>query len=162
MVFAKVLTVSDGVAHGTRQDKSGLALVEFLTESSFEVVDHKITPDGFDEVSQVLVDLCDNFSGLIVTTGGTGFSARDVTPEATKRVCERIAPGFSEYMRAVNRLGILSRGISGIRGRCLILNTVGSSKGCVEMLGAVLEYIPHAIALMSDPHNPHPNNNDQE
>jgi molybdenum cofactor synthesis domain-containing protein len=90
---AKVLTVSDGVAHGTREDRSGAALVAQLTEAGFEVVEQALTPDGADAVAEALVRLCDGFAGLVVTTGGTGFAPRDQTPEGTARVIERDAPG---------------------------------------------------------------------
>lgn len=158
MIYAKVLTVSDGVTQGTREDLSGLALVEFLKQADFEVVEHRTTPDGLNSVASALIEMSHLFNGVIITTGGTGFSIRDTTPEATKIVIEREAPGFSEYMRSINRLGILSRGLSGIRGVTLILNTVGSPKGCVEMLSSVLEYIPHAVSLLADAHDPHPKN----
>ena len=92
--------------------------------------------------------------GLI--TGGTGFTARDLTPEATLAVIGREAPGFAEAMRAVNPLGMLSRGVAGVRGTALILNTPGSPKGAVEMLAAVIGYLPHALALLGDPHAKHP------
>ena len=147
---AKVLTVSDGVVHGTRQDASGAALVDQLTAAGFEVVDHRVTADGADEVAAVLVQMTDGFAGLIVSTGGTGFAPRDQTPEGTRRVIEREAPGLAEAMRLVSPLGRLSRGIAGVRGRSLICNTPGSPKGCVEQLGAVLDILPHALRLLFD------------
>jgi molybdopterin adenylyltransferase len=94
--------------------------------------------------------LCDGFSGVVVTTGGTGFAPRDQTPEGTKRVIEREAPGLAEAMRAVNPLGRLSRGIVGIRGGSIICNTPGSPKGCVEQLGAVIDVLPHALRLLHE------------
>ncbi len=147
---AKVLTVSDGVAHGTREDRSGAALVAQLTEAGFEVVEQALTPDGADAVAEALVRLCDGFAGLVVTTGGTGFAPRDQTPEGTARVIERDAPGLAEAMRLVSPLGRLSRGVAGVRGQAVICNTPGSPKGCVEQLGSVLDIVPHALALLRD------------
>jgi molybdenum cofactor synthesis domain-containing protein len=92
--------------------------------------------------------MSDRFAGLIVSTGGTGFAPRDLTPEGTRRVIEREAPGLAEAMRLVNPLGRLSRGIVGIRGDCIICNTPGSPKGCVEQLEAVLDVLPHALRLL--------------
>src|SRR5438045_2849296 len=113
---AKVLTVSDGVAHGTRDDASGRALVEQLTTAGFEVVEHGVTEDGADAVETALRAMTVGFAGLVVTTGGTGFAPRDQTPEGTSRVIEREAPGLAEAMRLVSPFGRLSRGIAGISG----------------------------------------------
>ncbi|MFV0316343.1 MAG: molybdenum cofactor biosynthesis protein B [Microthrixaceae bacterium] len=146
---AKVLTVSDGVAAGTREDTGGPAVVDFLTAAGFEVVEHRVIADGVNEVANALTYMAYGFNGLIVTTGGTGFGPRDVTPEATKRVLDRSAPGLAEAMRAVNPLGRLSRNVAGIRGRALILNTPGSPKGAVEMLDAVADVLPHAVELLA-------------
>lgn len=147
---AKVLTVSDGVVHGTREDRSGVALVEQLTTAGFDVVDHQVTADGADLVAERLIDMSEAFVGLIVTTGGTGFAPRDQTPEGTRAVIEREAPGIAEAMRLVNPLGRLSRGIVGIRGQAIIANAPGSPKGCVEQLDAVLDVLPHALRLLAD------------
>lgn len=149
-IDAKVLTVSDGVVHGTREDRSGAALVEQLSEAGFTVVAHEVVADGTDNVADALTRLADGFSGLIVTTGGTGFGPRDLTPEATRRVIGREAPGLAEAMRLVNPLGRLSRGVAGTLGGALVLNTPGSPKGCVECLGAVIDIVPHAVRLMVD------------
>jgi molybdenum cofactor synthesis domain-containing protein len=154
-LHAKVLTVSDGVVHGTRDDASGRALVEQLSEAGFEVVDHRVTADGAAAVADALAELADGFSGLIVTTGGTGFAPRDQTPEGTRKVIEREAPGIAEAMRLVSPLGRLSRGIAGVRGRTIICNTPGSPKGCVEQLAAVLDILPHALRLLHDEPTPH-------
>ncbi len=152
---AKVLTVSDGVAHGVRDDKSGRALVDHLTAAGFDVVDHRVTADGADLVAGVLTELADGFAGLIVSTGGTGFAPRDQTPEGTRAVIEREAPGLAEAMRLVSPLGRLSRGIVGIRGQAIIANTPGSTKGCVEQLDAVLDVVPHALRLLHDADTSH-------
>jgi molybdopterin adenylyltransferase len=146
---AKVLTVSDGVSTGHRDDVSGRALVELLTAAGFEVCDHQVTADGTDNVASALRSLCEDFEGLVVTTGGTGFAPRDQTPEGTRLVIEREAPGLAEAMRLVNPLGRLSRGIAGIRGSAIICNTPGSPKGCVEQLTAIIDVLPHAIRLLT-------------
>ena len=111
---AKVLTVSDGVVHGTREDRSGAALVERLTAEGYSVVDHRVVADGTESVATALTDMADGFAGVIVSTGGTGFTPRDLTPEGTRAVIEREAPGLAEAMRLVSPLGRLSRGIAGI------------------------------------------------
>lgn len=147
---AKVLTVSDGVAHGTRDDASGRALVAQLSAAGFDVVEHRVTADGADAVADALRAMADGFAGLIVSTGGTGFAPRDQTPEGTAAVIERAAPGLAEAMRLVSPLGRLSRGIAGVVGQTLICNTPGSPKGCVEQLGAILDVIPHALRLLDD------------
>jgi molybdopterin adenylyltransferase len=149
-LLAKVLTVSDGVVHGTRDDASGRALVDQLNGAGFDVVEHRVTADGVDEVAAALTALTDGFAGLVVTTGGTGFAPRDQTPEGTRRVIEREAPGLAEAMRLVSPFGRLSRGIAGIRGLAVICNTPGSPKGCVEQLGAVLDVLPHALRLLAE------------
>jgi molybdopterin adenylyltransferase len=150
VLAAKVLTVSDGVVHGTRDDVSGRALVAQLAASGFDVVDHRVTADGTDEVAKALTEMCAGFAGLVVSTGGTGFAPRDQTPEGTRLVIEREAPGLAEAMRLVSPLGRLSRGIAGIRGQAVICNTPGSPKGCVEQLGAIIDILPHAIRLLAD------------
>jgi len=147
---AKVLTVSDGVVHGTREDRSGVALVERLTTEGYEVVDHRVVADGIETVAAALTEMTDGFAGVVVSTGGTGFTPRDLTPEGTKAVVEREAPGLAEAMRLVNPLGRLSRGVAGIRGLAIVLNTPGSPKGCVEQLEAVLDVLPHAVRLLAE------------
>lgn len=147
--YAKVLTVSDGVVHGARDDESGRALVEQLSNAGFDVVEHRVTADGSDAVEHVLIEMCDGFAGVVVSTGGTGFAPRDQTPEGTRRVIEREAPGLAEAMRLVSPLGRLSRGVAGIRGRAIICNTPGSPKGCVEQLAAILDVLPHALRLLN-------------
>ena len=152
---AKVLTVSDGVIHGTREDLSGRALVEHLADNGFDVVEHLVTADGADLVAQTLTKMCDGFAGVIVSTGGTGFAPRDRTPEGTRTVIEREAPGLAEAMRSCNPLGRLSRGIAGIRGATIIVNTPGSTKGCIEQLDAVIDVLPHALRLLHDTETSH-------
>ncbi len=152
---AKVLTVSDGVAHGVREDKSGEALVAHLAGAGFDVVDHRVTADGTDAVAGALREMTDGFAGLVVSTGGTGFAPRDQTPEGTRAVIEREAPGIAEAMRLCNPLGRLSRGIAGIRGAAIVVNTPGSTKGCVEQLDAVIDVLPHALRLLHDTDTSH-------
>ncbi len=147
-LFAKVLTVSDGVASGTREDLGGPALVAQLQVAGFDVVEHRVVRDGKETVAAALTVMSDVFAGLIVTTGGTGFAPRDQTPEGTEMVLERDAPGLAEAMRLVSPLGRLSRGVAGIRGRSIICNTPGSPKGCVEQLGAIIDVLPHAVKLL--------------
>ncbi len=147
-LLAKVITVSDGVADGSRDDRSGRALVALLEGGGFEVVGHTVTADGIQAVADALRAAAEDFAGLIVTTGGTGFGPRDLTPEGTRSVLEREAPGLAEAMRLVNPLGRLSRGAAGTLGQALILNTPGSTAGCTEAVSAVLDVVPHALELM--------------
>jgi molybdenum cofactor synthesis domain-containing protein len=146
---AKVLTVSDGVAAGDRDDRSGRALVDRLGAAGFDVVEHRVCADGVDSVAAALTELANGFAGVVVTTGGTGFGPRDLTPEGTASVVERPAPGLAEAMRLVNPLGRLSRAMAGTVGTCLILNVPGSSSGAVECLDAVIDVIPHALGLLA-------------
>jgi molybdopterin adenylyltransferase len=147
---AKVLTVSDGVVHGTREDSSGAALVAQLEGAGYTVTDRRVVADGVATVAAALTEMAAGFAGVIVTTGGTGFAPRDLTPEGTRAVMEREAPGLAEAMRLVSPLGRLSRGIAGVRGQAIVLNTPGSPEGCVEQLGAVLDILPHALRLLAD------------
>jgi molybdopterin adenylyltransferase len=152
---AKVLTVSDGVVHGTRDDLSGRALVDHLSAHGFDVVDHRVTADGAYLVATALTEMCEGFGGLVVSTGGTGFAPRDQTPEGTRAVIEREAPGLAEAMRLCNPLGRLSRGLAGIRDQAIIVNTPGSTKGCIEQLDAVIDVLPHALRLLADTDTSH-------
>jgi molybdopterin adenylyltransferase len=145
---AKVLVVSDSVHDGTRQDRSGPALVELLQRHDVRVLEVRCVPDGVRSVADALHQLADSFHGLIVTTGGTGFSPTDLTPEATRSVIDREAPGLAEAMRATNPLGRLSRGVAGTIGPSLVLNVPGSVSGAVESMEAILEVVPHALTLL--------------
>ena len=147
---AKVLTVSDGVHHGVREDTGGAGVAHRLEEAGFEIVERRVTEDGRDAVAAVLREMSTGFSGLIATTGGTGFAPRDQTPEGTADVIERVAPGFAEAMRAVSPFGRLSRGVCGILGTAIICNLPGSPKGAVEQLDAVIDVLPHALALLAN------------
>jgi molybdopterin adenylyltransferase len=156
---AKVLTVSDGVIEGVREDKSGDALVQHLADSGFDVVDRRVVADGVDSVATALLELTDGFVGLVVTTGGTGFGPRDLTPEGTRAVIEREAPGLAEAVRRASDgdgrgFGMLSRAVAGTRGQALVCNVPGSSNGAIEALDVVLPVVPHALDLLAGGH-PH-------
>ena len=151
---ARVLTVSDGVAEGTREDRSGHALVERLRAAGFDVDQHDVTGDGVEAVASALRELATGFAGLIVTTGGTGFGPRDLTPEGTRAVVEREAPGLAEAMRAASNepdrpFGMLSRGVCGSTGAALICNLPGSSAGAVDCLDVILPAVPHVLDLLA-------------
>lgn len=156
---AKILTVSDGVVEGVREDKSGDALAARLEEAGAIVVERSVTADGADEVAHALRNLSRSFSGLLITTGGTGFGPRDCTPEGTRKVLETEAPGLVEAIRRASDeggrgFGMLSRAVAGTIGECLIVNTPGSSSGAVEALEVILPVLPHALDLLSGGH-PH-------
>lgn len=145
---AKVLTVSDGVVAGTRDDRSGDAVEAHLRDAGFTVGERRVVADGVESVARALRDLTDGFAGLVVTTGGTGFGPRDLTPEGTVAVLDREAPGLAEAMRLVSPLGRLSRQRAGTIGAALVLNLPGSTTGCIECLDAVLDVVPHALELL--------------
>ena len=146
---AKVLTVSTSVSRGTRRDRSGDELAGSLSGYGYRVVERRVVPDGVGAVAAALTELSSSFVGLLVTTGGTGFSPTDLTPEATRSVIEREAPGLAEAMRAVSPLGRLSRGVAGAVGQCLVLNVPGSPKGAMESLEAIADVLPHALELLA-------------
>jgi molybdenum cofactor synthesis domain-containing protein len=123
------------------------------------VVDRRVSADGVDAVAAALTEMTDGFAGLVVTTGGTGFGPRDLTPEGTRAVIERDAPGMAEAVRRVSDeggrgFGMLSRAVCGTRGAALICNTPGSSSGAVESLEVILPAVPHALDLLAGGH-PH-------
>jgi len=148
---AAVLTVSDSVALGSRVDASGPAVAAALEAAGFRVAAREIVPDERPVIEAAIRRLADQAS-LVVTTGGTGVAARDVTPEATRAVCDRVVEGVSERMRTqgANKtpLAALSRGVCGIRGTTLVLNVPGSPAAATESLGAVLDTLPHALELL--------------
>jgi molybdopterin adenylyltransferase len=145
---AKVLTVSDSVEAGNREDVSGSALVARLSEPGFDVIERRVVPDDVEEISNALSYMAYGFNGLIVTTGGSGFGQRDFTPEATRRILDRTAPGIAEAMRSVSPRGRLSRAIAGTRGSAIILNLAGAPERALEMLEAVIEVVPEALELL--------------
>jgi molybdopterin adenylyltransferase len=153
-LLAKVLVVSDGVAAGTREDNSGPKLVDRLVEAGFVVLEHQVSADGIDEVAFALRDLVAGFTGVVVTTGGTGFGPRDLTPEGTRMIIDRDAPGLAEAMRRASDapgqpFGMLGRGVCGTVGSALVCNLPGSSNGALECLEVVLPAIPHILDLLS-------------
>ena len=152
---AKILTVSDSTHEGSREDRSGPALAEALEQHGFVVADRRVAPDGVESVAAALSELATGFTGLVVTTGGTGFGPRDLTPEATRSVLEREAPGLAEAARAASPFGRLSRGVAGTIGQCLVLNVPGSPKGATESLEAVVDVLPHALELLAGEHPLH-------
>jgi molybdopterin adenylyltransferase len=149
---AAVLTVSDSCARGARQDRSGPAVAELLRSLGYSVGAQEIVPDESTEIQKLLIHLAPSVM-LIVTTGGTGIAIRDVTPEATIAVCDRLIEGVAERMRNEGMkktpLAALSRAVCGVRGATLILNLPGSPAGAVDSLNAVAELIPHALELLS-------------
>jgi molybdenum cofactor synthesis domain-containing protein len=144
--------VSDSCARGQRNDLSGPALVEALKKRNFRVVATGIVSDDQSAIEKAIIRFCAE-AGLVVTTGGTGVAQRDVTPEATWAVCERLLEGVAERMRfegAKNTpFAMLSRGVCGVRGESVVLNVPGNPKGAVESLEAVIDLLPHALQLLS-------------
>ncbi|WP_341274319.1 molybdopterin-binding protein [Clostridium beijerinckii] len=150
---AAVITLSDKGSKGEREDKSGPAIVMKLRESGYDVVEQILLPDDTNELQKALIRLADQRQlDLILTTGGTGFGVRDITPEATMAVANRIAPGISEAIRAasmeITQRAMLSRAISVIRGKTLIINLPGSPKACMESMDVFMDTIPHAMGLL--------------
>jgi molybdopterin adenylyltransferase len=156
---AAVLTVSDGVTHGTRADESGDIAERLLREAGFDVSHRRVVPDERPAIESALREVA-AAHGLVVTTGGTGFGPRDVTPEATRAVIEREAPGLAELMRATGLghtpMAALSRAVAGALGDTLIVNLPGSPQGVRESLASVLPVIPHAVELLGGTVGAHP------
>ncbi len=150
-----ILTVSDRSSRGERADESGPLLRQMVERRGWSVERASIAPDDSPSIQAVLIDWADKAHlDLVLTTGGTGFAPRDVTPEATRAVIERQAPGLAEAMRAASLLktphAMLSRAVCGIRGRTLIVNLPGSPKAARENLETILPALPHAIALLQE------------
>jgi molybdopterin adenylyltransferase len=150
-VRAAVLTVSDGVTAGTREDLSGDLLAERLAGAGFDLGERRTVPDDADAIEDALRELA-GAADLVLTTGGTGFAPRDVTPEATGQVLERLSPGIDEALRADSLKhtahGMLSRGISGIVRQTVIVNLPGSPKACAEGWAVLEPVLPHAVRLL--------------
>jgi molybdopterin adenylyltransferase len=152
MRSAAILTISDSVKQGTRADAAGPALTKLLEESGFRVIMRDSVSDDVEAIKAALFQLCEA-AQLVVTTGGTGISARDITPEATQSICDRVIPGFAEIMRAEGLrqtpTAALSRAVCGTRGRTLIVNTPGNPDGAVHSLKAIMHLVPHALDLLA-------------
>ena len=150
---AAVITLSDKGFKGEREDLSGPAIREKLQENGYEVIESILLPDGIETLRRELMRICDEKKpDLILTTGGTGFAPRDVTPEATLQVADRLVPGISEAIREasmqITPRAMLSRGVSVIRGKTLIINLPGSPKAVRESMEVFMDVIPHAIDLL--------------
>jgi molybdenum cofactor synthesis domain-containing protein len=152
-VRALIVTVSDRVSRGEAEDRSGPAAAAILAEVGFDV-DRSVVPDGVDSVATELAGAVEAGFDLVVTTGGTGMAPRDLTPEATRRVIDREAPGLAEAMRAVtfgkNPHGMLSRGVCGIAGSTLVINLPGSERGVTESLRVVVPALRHGVELIAN------------
>ncbi len=155
MLRVGILTVSDRSSRGEREDTSGPALARVIEAEGWSVIKQSLLPDEESAIRDILIAWADSAElDVILTTGGTGFAPRDVTPEATRTVIEREAPGLSEAMRAASLKAtphaMLSRIVTGIRKKTLIINLPGSPKGAVENLQVVIPVLPHAIQLLSE------------
>lgn len=152
MIRTAILTVSDRCSQGQQEDRSGALLEEILSQKGFEIGPRDLVPDDQEAIAETLVRFCDeDRCDIVFTTGGTGLGPRDVTPEATTSVCQRMVPGLGEVMRAAGlqktRFAALSRSVAGLRGSTLIVNLPGSTKAVRECLEAILDMLPHAIAM---------------
>jgi molybdenum cofactor synthesis domain-containing protein len=149
---AHVVTVSDGAFHGKREDASGSALVNLLSQSGFEVEGPQIVPDDIERIREAVMTAVERGLDLVVTTGGTGLGPRDVTPQAISTLVDYEVPGIGEAMRRAGAdstpMAVLSRSMAGVRKRTLIISVPGSPKGAIESLEAVMPVVGHAIQLL--------------
>ncbi|ACS99717.1 MogA/MoaB family molybdenum cofactor biosynthesis protein [Paenibacillus sp. JDR-2] len=156
-----ILTASDKGSRGEREDTSAQVIRELVEEElGGEIVDYRIVPDEQDEIMAAIIEMTEYYQAdLVLTTGGTGLAQRDVTPEATLKVVDRLVPGISEAMRMgalqKTRRAMLSRGVCGIRGQALIINLPGSPKGVHESLMAIMDQLPHALEIVTGTHGDH-------
>ena len=152
MYTSAVVTLSDKGSIGEREHLSGKKIIEVLKQYGYTVKDYTILPDDIETIKSKLIELCDKNINLIITTGGTGFSKRDVTPEATIAVCDRMANGISEAIRSysltITKRAMLSRGVSGIRKNSVIINLPGSLKAVTESLDVFMDTIGHGIGVL--------------
>ena len=152
MFTAAIIIISDRASSGEYEDKTGPVISQMMTEAGYQLIECLVIPDERDQIEKTMIRLADRKTALILSAGGTGFSPRDVTPEATAAVCDRMVPGIPEAMRAASMLitprGMLSRSAAGIRGRSLIVNLPGSPKAAKENLEAVLPALEHGIAML--------------
>ena len=152
MSKAHVITISDGVFHGHREDKSGPGLVTLLRAGGFEVGGPEVVPDEMEQIADAIETAVTRGADIVVTTGGTGLGPRDVTPQATASLVQYEVPGIAEEMRraglASTPMAALSRGLAGVRGQALIINVPGSLKGATESLEAVMPMLGHAVKLL--------------
>jgi molybdenum cofactor synthesis domain-containing protein len=163
---AAVVTASDGVAHGTRDDESGAAVEELLRSHGFRVLVREVVPDDGDVIRRTLARLAAEGVALVAVTGGTGLGPRDVTPEATRAAIDREVPGLAEAMRAAGRrstpMADLSRAVVGLRGATLIVDLPGSPRGATESLAAIVDLLPHALDLAAGDTREHPPGHGEE
>lgn len=149
---AHVITISDGVFHGHREDKSGPGLISLLIAEGFETGGPEVVPDEMEQIADAIETAVTRGADIVVTTGGTGLGPRDVTPQATASLVEYEVPGIAEEMRRAGLsstpMAALSRGLAGVRGRALIINVPGSLKGATESLEAVMPMLGHAVKLL--------------
>ena len=149
---ARVITVSDGVSAGTRDDESGRALVRMLKDAGFDVMEPVVVPDDQERIGGAIIAAAEHGADVVVTTGGTGLGPRDVTPQATSAVIDFEVPGIGEAMRragaASTPMAALSRSMAGVRGRTLIINVPGSPRGATESIEAVMASLAHAVRLL--------------